>query len=100
MKDKRRFGEQEDNRPEPALLAEAIPENLLRELEKEQALRTGLRALNPRCQRLVQMLFFETPPRPYQEIAKSLTLATGSLGFIRARCLEKLREKLEEIGFA
>jgi RNA polymerase sigma factor (sigma-70 family) len=100
MKDKRRFGEPEENRPEPALPAEAIPENLLRELEKEQALRTGLRALNPRCQRLVQMLFFETPPRPYQEIAKSLTLATGSLGFIRARCLEKLREKLEEIGFA
>jgi RNA polymerase sigma factor (sigma-70 family) len=100
MKDKRRFGEQENNGHEPALPMEEIPENKLRELQKEQLLRTALRELSPRCQRLVEMLFFESPPRPYQEIAKSLTLATGSLGFIRARCLEKLRQKLEEIGLA
>jgi len=45
------------------------------------------------------MLFFECPPRPYQEIARDLGLATGSIGFIRGRCLEKLRKRLEEMGF-
>jgi len=100
MKDKRRDGVQEDDAPEPALPAEEIPENQLSELQREQLLRTALRALSARCQRMVEMLFFESPPRPYQEIAKSLSLATGSIGFIRARCLEKLRRKLEEIGIA
>jgi RNA polymerase sigma factor (sigma-70 family) len=100
MNDKRRYDVRENDQLEPALPAEDIPENKLRELEKEQLLRTALRTLSARCQRLVEMLFFELPPRPYQDIAKSMTLATGSIGFIRARCLEKLREKLEEMGFA
>jgi RNA polymerase sigma factor (sigma-70 family) len=100
IRDKRRQGVQEDDPPELALPAEELPENQLHELEREQLLRNALRAINERCRRLVEMLFFETPPRPYQEIAKSLTLATGSIGFIRARCLDKLRKKMEEIGFA
>ena len=45
------------------------------------------------------MLFFENPPRPYQDIAKKLDLATGSIGFIRGRCLSKLRKQLEKMGF-
>ncbi len=100
MRDKRRRGIQEDDPPELAIPSEEIPENKLHELQKEQLLRNALRSLGARCQRLVEMLFFEFPPRPYQEIAKSLTLATGSIGFIRARCMDKLRKKLEEMGFA
>ena len=45
------------------------------------------------------MLFFETPARPYDEIAKELGLATGSIGFIRGRCLAQLRKQLEKKGF-
>jgi DNA-directed RNA polymerase specialized sigma24 family protein len=45
-------------------------------------------------------LFFEEPPRPYQEVAESLGLATGSIGFIRGRCLEKLRTFLKKRGFS
>jgi DNA-directed RNA polymerase specialized sigma24 family protein len=48
----------------------------------------------------VHMLFFEEPARPYQAIAESLGIATGSIGFIRQRCLEKLRRRLGEIGFS
>lgn len=98
MKDKRRHNVQDDEQPEQALPAEEIPENQFRELEREQLLRQALRDLSERCQQLVGMLFFESPPRPYEEIAKSLTLATGSIGFIRARCLEKVRKKLGEMG--
>jgi RNA polymerase sigma factor (sigma-70 family) len=100
IRDKRRRGVEEDDPPELALPAEELPENQLHELEREQRLRDAIRALSERCRRLVEMLFFEMPPRPYQEIAKSLTLATGSIGFIRARCLDKLRKKMEDIGFA
>ena len=42
------------------------------------------------------MLFYEQPARPYADIARSLGLAEGSIGFIRGRCLGKLRKLLEE----
>jgi RNA polymerase sigma factor (sigma-70 family) len=76
-----------------------IPEARVEELEREQALRNGLGLLSQRCQRLLEMLFFESPTRPYQEIAKSLSLATGSIGSIRRRCLTELRRTLEQAGF-
>jgi len=75
------------------------PEGLIAQVEREQALREALLELTPRCRQLVHMLFFEMPARPYDEVAKDLDLASGSIGFIRRRCLNKLREKLEELGF-
>ena len=86
--------------PEAATAAEDIPENILLEVQREQLLRDALRQLNQRCQQLIRMLFFEAPARPYQEVAQALNLATGSIGFIRGRCLEKLRKSLEALGFA
>ncbi len=67
-------------------------------VEKEQRIRDAVASLPPRCQKLVQMLFFEQPPRPYSEVASELGLAEGSIGFIRGRCLKKLRLLLEEFG--
>jgi DNA-directed RNA polymerase specialized sigma24 family protein len=43
------------------------------------------------------MLFFEQPPLPYEEVAKRLGLATGSIGFIRSRCLHRLQKLLQEL---
>lgn len=78
---------------------EPLPEDMLCELEKEQMVRDAISQLSPRCERMVRMLFFEDQPRSYQEIAWELDLATGSIGFIRGRCLEKLRKRLEKMGF-
>jgi RNA polymerase sigma factor (sigma-70 family) len=100
LKDRRRFGTQEGNQPEIGIQVGEIPHDMLSELQREQLLRDAVRALSARCKRLVEMLFFESPPRPYQEVAKSLTLATGSIGFIRARCLQKLRSTLEKTDFS
>ena len=45
-------------------------------------------------------LFFSEPPLPYAEVAKRrLGLATGSIGFIRGRCLKKLQRALQDSGF-
>jgi RNA polymerase sigma factor (sigma-70 family) len=74
-------------------------ENLLRDGEKEQMVREAIEEVRPRCQELIRMLFFESPPLSYQETARRLNIATGSIGFIRMRCLEKLRKSLEEKGF-
>ncbi|HEV7551812.1 MAG TPA: sigma-70 family RNA polymerase sigma factor, partial [Candidatus Angelobacter sp.] len=61
--------------------------------------RDAISTLPKRCNQMVAMLFFEDPPRPYDEVAKELHLATGSIGFTRGRCLKKLRQLLEEKGF-
>lgn len=78
--------------------AEEIPEALLRELEREQGLRAALLSIPPRCRRLVEMLFLETPPRSYRDVASQLGLAPGSIGFIRGRCLRGLRAELKRLG--
>lgn len=87
----------DDESFDSSLPAEA--ECILRQAESEQILRDALSALPPRCRRLIEMLFFEEPPRPYQQLASELGLSTGSIGFIRQRCLERLRKRLSEAGF-
>ena len=74
------------------------PDELYHQVEREQAFREATSELSERCQKLVRMLFFETPPRPYAEVAKSLGIATGSVGFLRGRCLERLRRSLQKKG--
>ncbi len=76
-----------------------LPDDMLVQLEKEQMARNAISELSPRCELMVRMLFFETPPRPYEEIARELGIATGSIGFIRGRCLIKLKQQLENMGF-
>jgi RNA polymerase sigma factor (sigma-70 family) len=83
--------------PEPSVPASI--ERILREAAEEQTLRDAIGRLPERCRELVYMLFFEEPSRPYAEIAQSLGIATGSVGFIRQRCLERLRKQLAEAGF-
>ena len=78
----------------------ARAEEILREAEDEQGLRQAMSELTPRCRLLVQMLFYDEPARPYQEIAEALGIAVGSIGFIRQRCLERLRKRLLEAGFS
>lgn len=78
----------------------ALAEAILREAEDDQKLRQAIATLPERCQELVRMLFFEEPARPYNEVASALGIATGSIGFIRQRCLERLRKSLVEAGFS
>jgi RNA polymerase sigma factor (sigma-70 family) len=77
----------------------AIAETLVQQTQEEQFLREAMTTLTPQCRRLVQLLFFETPPRPYTEVAAELGLALGSIGFTRQKCLERLRRNLDELGF-
>lgn len=84
--------------PESSVDAEA--ETMLREVEEEQKLREALAALPPRCRELIHMLFYEEPKRPYQEVASSLGLATGTIGLLRQKCLDRLRKQLDELGLA
>ena len=75
-----------------------MPDSLITDLQRAQAVREAVDALSARCRQMVQMLFFEDTPRPYREVAAELGVAVGSIGFLRSRCLDKLRAALERIG--
>ena len=87
----------ETDLPEPT--TPAIAESLFQQTQEEQMLREAMTVLTPQCHRLVELLFFETPSRPYTEVAAELGLAVGSIGFTRQKCLERLRVQLDELGF-
>jgi RNA polymerase sigma factor (sigma-70 family) len=76
-----------------------LPEHMLLQLEQEQILRDAISELPEKCERMVRLLFFEIPPRPYENIAEELGMATGSIGAIRGRCLAYLKKHLEKRGF-
>ena len=87
----------EPDLPEPE--TPAIAESVIQRTQEEQMLREAMGALSPQCRRLVELLFFETPARPYAVVAKELGLAVGSIGFTRQKCIERLRRQLDELGF-
>lgn len=90
--------------PDEGDLTEATPDSgeladsLIEHHQRTQALRDGIEALPDRCRAMVTMLFFETPARQYRDVARALGVATGSIGFMRMKCLEKLQSLLERVG--
>jgi RNA polymerase sigma factor (sigma-70 family) len=89
----------EDKEPIEIASTEALPPQILEEVQQEQMVREGISRLNARCAQMMRLLFYENPPLPYNEVARRLGLATGSIGFIRGRCLKRLQKILDEMGF-
>jgi len=79
---------------------EPVPPEIIEAAEREQILRDAVRGLPPRCREMIRLLFYEDPPLSYADVARRLGLATGSIGFIRGRCLRKLERALGRAGFA
>lgn len=87
----------ETDLPEPK--TPPIAESVIQQTQEEQMLRQAMTVLSPQCRKLVDLLFFETPSRPYAEAAKELGLAVGSIGFTRQKCIERLHRQLDKLGF-
>ncbi len=64
--------------------------------EQVEWLEQGLRGLDERCRQLLVALYFSPQSPSYAEIARQFGIAEGSVGPIRARCLERLRALLDE----
>jgi RNA polymerase sigma factor (sigma-70 family) len=89
----------DDRAPIQLAANEILAPQQLEEVEREQMLREAVTKLNARCAEMIRLLFYENPPIPYAEVAQRLGLATGSIGFIRGRCLKRLQKILAEMGF-
>lgn len=80
-------------------LSSELPPDVVEGVERAQILREAVAGLPPRCQEIIKLLFYEPKPISYRELAARLGLATGSIGFIRGRCLARLERALQERGF-
>ena len=78
---------------------QAISADLIEQVEREQMVREAVAELPERCREMIRLLFFVDPPVAYRDLASKLGLATGSIGFIRGRCLARLQRTLDKAGF-
>jgi RNA polymerase sigma factor (sigma-70 family) len=72
----------------------AVDAGLLR-IEQSEVVHEAFVLLPLRCQQLLNLLMVETPPS-YEELSAALGMPIGSIGPTRGRCLEKLRQLLDE----
>jgi RNA polymerase sigma factor (sigma-70 family) len=83
-------------------VAETLPSlgkddtSALERWEMIEWLNHGLMLLNDRCRELLLALYFEPGEPSYADVATRLGMAVGGIGPTRARCLERLRQILEE----
>jgi RNA polymerase sigma factor (sigma-70 family) len=82
----------------PEADAHAPPDANLADLEMQQAVAQAFGALGERCRRLLDALFLAPHEPSYADVARDLGLAVGSIGSLRQRCLETLREELAALG--
>ena len=83
--------------PEHLETQSVIEAEFVDELLRDQLVREAIGGLDERCRELIHLLFFAQPPLPYKEAAEAMGLATGSIGFMRGKCLRRLQKQLEEL---
>lgn len=74
-------------------------EELIEAQQKQEALARGLNRLDDRCRRLLHLLFLEPDKPSYALISERLSMPVGSIGPNRNRCLERLGDILNGLGF-
>jgi RNA polymerase sigma factor (sigma-70 family) len=78
---------------------DANPASSLYASVEREILKQGLGYLGERCRMLLWLLYFDEREPSYEEISSELDMPIGSIGPTRARCLQKLRDILQEMGF-
>ncbi len=72
--------------------------NTLREITSKEILRQALERLAPTERQVVTALLADPPPS-YDELAATLKIPRGSIGYWRKRALDRLKKELTELGF-
>lgn len=67
----------------------------VRAIEEEFAVEQAVAGLPDRCRRLIEMLYFDEEEPTYDDISRQMGMPVSSIGPTRARCLDKLKKKLE-----
>ncbi|MBK7704553.1 MAG: sigma-70 family RNA polymerase sigma factor [Acidobacteria bacterium] len=87
---------EEEMELEMANLKDASPlaDEMLIEAEQQHLIRTALRKLEERCQKILSMIYLRDTAASYVEVAKEIGVGETSISPMRARCLQKLAKIL------
>lgn len=81
---------------EMASLQDASPlaDEVLIELEQQHQIRTALKELEERCQKILSMIYLRDAAASYAEVAAAIGVGETSISPLRSRCLQKLAKIL------
>jgi len=75
------------------------PEQEMVLMEQQARLEAAISQLDKPCQAVVEEFFFAPEEHSYEQVASKLGYAPNTLGAKRRRCLERLRQILEKLGY-
>lgn len=83
---------EEEMESEMASLTDRSPlaDDLLIELEEQHLIRSALKKLEERCQRIITLIYLREPAASYAEVGKAIGVGETSISPLRSRCLKKL----------
>lgn len=89
---------EEEMEQEMANLPDTSPlaDELLIELEQQHLIRTALKELEERCQKILSMIYLRDAAASYAEVAVAVGVGETSISPMRARCLKKLAKILSK----
>lgn len=87
---------EEEMEAEMAAIEDRSPlaDDLLIELEEQHLIRTALKKLEERCQKILSMIYLCDPAASYSEVAAAIGTGETSISPLRSRCLKKLEKIL------
>lgn len=87
---------EEEMEQEMANIADASPlaDEMLIEVEQQHLIRTALKQLEDRCQKILSMLYLRVSAATYSEVAEAVGVGETSISPLRSRCLKKLEKLL------
>jgi RNA polymerase sigma factor (sigma-70 family) len=86
----------EEMESEMASIPDSAPlaDEQLVELEQQHLIRTALRKLEDRCQKILSMIYLNASAASYAEVASAIGVGETSISPLRSRCLKKLEKIL------
>ena len=71
-----------------------LADDVLIELEQQHQIRTALKELEERCQKILSMIYLRDAAASYAEVATAIGVGETSISPLRSRCLQKLAKIL------
>lgn len=86
--------DEETNLSNKLQTSEILADEVLIKLEEQHLIRTALKQIEERCQKILAMLYLCEPSASYAQVAEAIGVGETSISPMRARCLAKLAKIL------
>ena len=87
---------EEEMDAEMAAIADGSPlaDEMLIEVEEQHMIRSAIKLIEERCQKILSMIYLCDPAASYAEVAAAIGVGETSISPLRTRCLKKLEKVL------